>query len=149
MLCSFEPHEYTDEIREGKKRIHTAKRYDLCLRSSTLTRVEFGVKPSCVENYFMGKIATTLIREYVSDAGMRKYIDGIYKQRGCMIGYVVEGEVLRTLLKKSMLEIRTSLTNEQCLIRDNSKKFQHRDIYKSEHPNKLDYILYHLMLQFN
>lgn len=145
-----ELHEYTDEIREGKKSTITAKRYDLYFESwSTLTRVEFGVEAKLlVENYFMGKIATTLIREYVSDAGMRKYIDGIYKKRGCMIGYVVEGSIAN-IVEKINARIRTSLTNEQCLIRDNSKKFQHRDIYKSEHPDKLDYILYHLMLQFN
>lgn len=145
-----ELHEYTDEIREGKKSTITAKRYDLYFESwSTPARVEFGVEAKLlVENDFMSKTATTLIREYVSDAGMRKYIDGIYKKRGCMIGYVVEGRT-HHIVEKINSRIRISLTNEQCLIIDNSGKFKHRDIYKSEHPAELDYILYHLMLQFS
>lgn len=145
-----ELHEYTDEIRRGKKSTLTAKRYDLCFQSwSTPKKVKFGVEAKLlIENNSFGKLTTPLINEYVSKKGMGKFIDGIYKNRGCMVGYIVEGSIAN-IVGKINARIRISLTDEQCLTKDKSKKFQHSEIYKSEHIPKLDYILYHLMLQFS
>lgn len=145
-----ELHEYTEEIRRGKKSTLTAKRYDLCFKSwSTPRKVKFGVEAKLlIENNSFGRLTATLINEYVSQKGMGKFINGIYKNRGCMVGYVVEGEIA-TIVERINHRIETILTKDQRLFRDTSKKFQSDELYKSEHTPKLDYTLYHLMLQFS
>jgi len=88
-----ERHEITNEIALGNMSTKSSKIYDIYFESwNSKYSIEYGVEAKVlVENDFLSRVASTLIREYVSNSGMGKYINGIYKKRGCMIGYVVEG----------------------------------------------------------
>lgn len=145
-----EYHELTNNIYSGTERPNTAKRYDIYFENwNSKNPIEFGVEAKLlIENDFKGRAATSLIREYVSDAGMGKYINGIYKKRGCMVGYVVEGDIPAIIIKINK-QIEKKFNKSHHLLKDKSSKFKCKEIYKSKHIDNLDYLLYHLMLHFN
>lgn len=150
-LCNvnWEHHELTDEIRSGKKKSISAKRFDLYFSNwNTPKRVEYGVEAKLlVENDFQGKLCKTLIKEYTGSAGMNKYINGTYKQQGCMIGYVIEGKV-ENIISKINNQVEQDFDAKQKLIRSTAPHFKHEEIYISSHDG-LDYPLFHLILDFN
>jgi hypothetical protein len=150
LTVMIEGFEVSDEISIGAIRLLSAKRYDIYFESwYSKSHVEYGVEAKLlIENDFLSRIASTLIREYVSDSGMGKYINGIYKKRGCMVGYIVEGNI-SNIIKKINKQIEKVMDKKQSLEKDNHLKSKHKEIYKSQHPGKLDYDLYHLMLDFN
>lgn len=149
--CSVTPerYEYTDQIREGIKSTLTAKRYDLYIENwDVIGRIEYGVEAKILtENNFKNRVATTLIKDYVSDKGMGKFINKLYDKRGVMVGYIVEGsndEIIKN--------INTQVTNHfdaaQILQPVVDNQVQHEQVYRSQHLGKIDYDLYHLMLDF-
>lgn len=142
--------EITDQISRGVKRLITAKRYDIFFESwNSKYSVVFGIEAKLlIENDFRGRIVSTLVREYVSDTGMGKYINGLYKRRGCMIGYVIEGDIANIVVKINN-QIQKVFSKKQYVKKDISLKYKHKEIYKSQHKGKLNYNLYHLMLDFN
>jgi len=142
--------EITDQISCGVKPLITAKKYDIFFESwNSKLSVVFGIEAKLlIESEFRGRKVSTLIREYVSDAGMGKYINGLYKRRGCMIGYIIEGNI-PNIVGKINNQIEKVFNNKQCVKKDNSLKYKHKEIYKSQHKGKLNYDLYHLMLDFN
>lgn len=150
VTVTLERVEITDDISSGILKPKSSKKYDIYFENwNSKSHVEYGIEAKLlIENNFMNKVAKTLIREYVGDAGMQKFINGLYKKRGCMVGYVIEGEVGNIVIEINK-EIEKILDKNQCLSKDNSKRFNHTDIYKSNHPNKLRYTLHHLMLAFN
>ncbi len=156
MLCcnsswvNCEHHEFTEDIIDGRKRSISAKRFDIYFGNwSTPKRIEYGVEAKLlVENDFMGRKLKFLIEEYVGDAGMNKYISGLYKQRGCMVGYIVEGEINKIIAKINK-QIESIFDTTQKLAKENSSNFIHKEIYKSIHKGKLKYAMFHLMLDFN
>ena len=145
-----ERHEITDEIAFGVKNAISSKSYDIYFENWYFKHpIEFGVEAKLlIENNIMNRIASTLVREYVSNAGMGKYINGIYEKRGCMIGYVVEGDIPNIIIKINV-QVEKVMNKKQCLTRDSRLKSKHKEIYKSQHQGKLDYDLYHLMLAFD
>jgi len=144
-----EYHEMTDEIRSGKKKAISAKRFDIYFGNwSTPERVEYGVEAKLlVENDFMGRKSKKLIEEYVGDKGMNKYISGTYRKRGCMVGYVIEGNI-SNVVDKINNHIESVFDSSQKLLKEQIIMFNHKEVYKSSH-NKLGYSLFHLMLDFN
>lgn len=142
--------EITDEIALGEKNIKSSKIYDIYFESwNSQYSIEYGVEAKVlIENNFMSRKAATLIREYVADAGMGKFINGIYEQRGCMLGYIIEGKIPNIILKINA-RIEKVMEQSHCLISDNLLKCKHEEIYKSHHAGKLDYDLFHLMLDFS
>ncbi len=146
----IENSEITDQISRGVKRLITAKRYDILFESwNSKHPVVFGVEAKLlIENDFRGRMVSTLVREYVSEAGMGKYINGLYKRRGCMIGYIIEGNI-PNIVEKINNQIEKVFNKKQCVKKDNSLKYKHKEIYKSQHKGNLNYDLYHLMLDFN
>ena len=145
-----EKHEITNEIALGTDSAISSKRYDIYFESwHSKYSVEYGVEAKLlIENHFMNRVASTLILEYVSNSGMGKYINGIYKKRGCMIGYIVEGSIPNIIIKINT-QIEKVMDKKQCLKKDSRLEFKHKEIYKSKHHGKLDYDFYHLMLAFN
>lgn len=144
-----EYHELTDEIRSGKKKAITAKRFDIYFGNwSTSKRVEYGIEAKLlVENDFMGRKSKKLIEEYVGDAGMNKYVSGIYKKRGCMVGYIVEGNI-SNIVDKINVHIESVFDSSQKLLKEEEITFNHKEVYKSSH-RELHFSLFHLMLDFN
>ena len=150
--CSviWEFYELTDEIIAGKVKHTKAKKYDFYFENWNVeTRIGLGIEAKLLsENNCKGKNAGTLIKEYVSDKGMGKYINHIYKKRGFMLGYIIEGNVSAIVIKINE-QIEAALNKEQCITENNDAKYSHKEIYISKHPGKLNYDLYHLMLDFN
>lgn len=71
--------EITNEIALGNMSTKSSKKYDIYFESwNSKYSIEYGVEAKVlVENDFMNRVASTLIREYVSNSGMGKYINGI------------------------------------------------------------------------
>jgi hypothetical protein len=145
LSVTIEHYEISDAISLGIKSLLSAKRYDIYFESwYSKYPIEFGVEAKLlIENNFMNRVASTLIREYVSNSGMGKYINGIYKKRGCMIGYIVEGSI-PNIIRKINTRIEKVMDSKQYLVKDCSLKYKHKEIYKSRHQGKLNYDLYHL-----
>lgn len=95
LSISPESHEYTDDIIAGIKSTLTAKRFDIHFSNWNVRQpFKFGVEAKLLtEVNFDNKVASALVREYVSDAGMGKFINGISKSRGCMVGYIIQGNI--------------------------------------------------------
>lgn len=156
MLCSnsswvnCEHHEFTDDIIAGKKKPIFAKRFDIYFGNwSTPKRIEYGVEAKLlIENDFMGRKSKFLMDEYIGEAGMNKYVNGIYKNMGCMVGYIVEGKI-NVIIDKINKQIESTFGAKQILFKETNSKFSHQEIYKSVHKEKLNYKLYHLMLDFS
>lgn len=145
-----ERHEITDEISSGVVNSISSKRYDIYFENwNSRFPVEYGIEAKLlIGNNFANKLAKTLIREYVGEAGMHKFINGLYKKKGCMVGYIIEGDINNIVIEINK-KIESLLDKNQCLAKDDSKRFNRVDVYKSAHPAKLQYPLYHLMLAFN
>lgn len=144
---SSEVPEFTNDMRSGKKKTISAKKYDVYFENwNKKERVEFGVEAKLlIENNFKTRVATTVISDYVSDKGMGKYINGIYQKRGFMIGYIVEGD-LKNIVTNVNKQVEKDFDLAQILRLDSS--FKHNYIYTSQHKSKLSYNLYHLLFTF-
>ncbi|HEY5371875.1 MAG TPA: hypothetical protein VIJ75_23065 [Hanamia sp.] len=155
MLCTnnswvnCEHHEFTNDIIAGRKKPISTKRFDIYFGNwSTPIRIEYGVEAKLlIENDFAGKKSKFLIEEYVGIKGMNKYISGIYKERGCMLGYIVEGNI-GEIVEKINTQVENVFEANQKLLKENSSNFKHKEIYKSIHQQKLKYPMFHLMLDF-
>lgn len=110
----------------------------------------FGVEAKIViENNFLKRYATQELSEYISNKGMRKYLDGIYKKNGCMIGYVMEGSTDAIVKKINDIILSSNLfsNNEILGNRISIDAFEH--CYESVHPLNLTQPLKHLFLDFS
>ncbi|HNT70966.1 MAG TPA: hypothetical protein PKI83_04855, partial [Bacteroidales bacterium] len=81
--CNIVPEfpEFTNSIRNGKVKPRKAKKYDLCFihfQSKPIVFIGVEAKLLIEENY-KNKNANSLIKEYVEDKGMGKFINNIYK----------------------------------------------------------------------
>lgn len=87
-------HQYTTSIRKGKVNPNKAKRFDLYFTHfNSKPRIKFGVEAKLLaEKNTSTKRASLLIDEYVEDAGMGKFLNGIYETDGFMLGYILNGK---------------------------------------------------------
>lgn len=87
-------HQYTAPIKKGKVNPNKAKRFDLHFTNLNYKpRIKFGVEAKLLaENNTSNKRASFLINEYVEDAGMGKFLNGIYENDGFMLGYILNGK---------------------------------------------------------
>lgn len=147
---NWEHHDLTDEIRSGKSKSISAKRFDIYFGNwNSPKKIEYGVEAKVlIENNFKGRTFKHLIDEYIGDAGMSKYIKNIYQKRGCMIGYIVEGQV-QNIVDKINIEIEKKWDQQQKLVNVKEDTFKLKYVYTSLHSNSLTYPLWHLMLDLN
>jgi hypothetical protein len=145
-----ERHEITEEISLGKKTGLHAKRYDIFLNNwDYQNTIKYGVEAKLLTEANVGKRNSNyLLKEYLSEAGMGKFIGGVYRERGCMIGYVLQGKV-HMIVKKLNHLIETTHNALQILNKYDEPGFEHIEIYQSAHEPHLKYLLYHLMLKLN
>lgn len=87
-------HQYTIPIKKGKVNPNQAKRFDLHFTNLNYKpRIKFGVEAKLLaETNTSTKRAAFLINEYVENAGMGKFIKGIYENDGFMLGYLLNGK---------------------------------------------------------
>ena len=90
-----------DNIDDGIKNAAEEVYFDLIFSSfSNASQHYFGVEAKIViENDYLKRKATVEISEYVSKKGMRKFLESVYKKRGCMLGYLIEGSADTVVLK--------------------------------------------------
>lgn len=145
-----DPFEYTEDIIEGRISTKKAKKYDLILENwNNKNKIKFGVEAKLlVETRHKNKRGTLLVKEYVSEAGMGKYISRIYKRKGIMVGYILEGSISAIITN-----INTEVTNvysDKHTLKKVNNLFYPEETYLSIHVlSDEDLLLYHLMLDFS
>jgi hypothetical protein len=90
-----------DDIDDGLKDASKEVFFDLMFSSfSTRGQHYFGMEAKIViENNFLKRKTSTELAEYISNEGMKKFLNKDYLKRGCMIGYVMEGDLLTITTK--------------------------------------------------
>jgi len=118
---------YTKEIRKGKINPNKAKRFDLRITTwnNSNEKFRFGVEAKLLaENNYKLKNATNLIKEYIEDAGMGKFIKNLYDptsyNEGIMLGHILNGKI-ETIKDKINDKIKSAYSDSECL----SKKDKH------------------------
>lgn len=140
-----------ENIEGGLKDVKKSIYFDLMF--STFDKNEqlyVGVEAKIViERDFLKRVATTELAEYISLKGMRKFVEGIYKKRGVMLGYVIDGNptiIVEKLNQK--IESDTFYTRSEKLIKSELLEgFVHS--YSSNHEPRINYNIQHLFLDFS
>jgi hypothetical protein len=137
-------HQYTREIKKGKINPNKAKRFDLLFTNFQYKpRLKFGIEAKLLlEQSTTTKNATTLINEYVENAGMGKFINRIYESDGFMLGYILNGNT-ESIVEKINLKITNTYTENEQLIKHTKhyvSSYAYCDVRKE---------LYHIFLDFS
>lgn len=144
LYIAVELHQYTTPIKKGKTNPNKAKRFDLHFTNfSYKPRIKFGIEAKLIaEANTSRKRAAFLINEYVEDAGMGKFIKGIYEDDGFMLGYILNGTTEKIIENINLKITSTYSSNEQ--ISKNQKP------YLSPYTlNGKDKNLHHIFLDFS
>ena len=105
----------------------------------------FEAKILCEKDY-LKKRSYNLVSEYVSSTGMDKFVKNLYKERGCMVGYVIQGKPDNIVENINNRLIKNNRDNE--ILQKIHKLFDYNYCYETEH-NSLNYKIKHIMLLFN
>ncbi|RPI19507.1 MAG: hypothetical protein EHM58_01485 [Ignavibacteriae bacterium] len=146
-----ELHQYTKPIRKGEVNPNKAKRFDLHITNfSYKPRIKFGIEAKLLaEKNTSFKRANFLVDEYVEDAGMGKFIKGIYETDGFMLGYVLNGKV-NNIVGSINSKVISTYSNKEILTKNkknyisyfffkgNLKELFHIFLDFSNTPNKLN-----------
>ncbi len=143
-IVAPELHQYTTAIRKGKTNPNKAKRFDLHFTNFNFSpRIKFGIESKLLaETNTSSKNAASLIKEYVEDAGMGKFIKGIYEEDGFMLGYLLNGKTDQIVLKINTKVASTYSDKEQL----KKKKVHYISNYVFEGKDK---DIYHIFLDFS
>lgn len=140
---------YSKEIKKGKESPKRAKRFDLVILTwnKNNEKLRFGVEAKLLtETTYKTKVATTLIREYVEDAGMGKFIKNLYApnsySEGIMLGHILNGTT-DNIVKKINERIITTYSAQEQLSKNNNRYISS---YKNEEKRRN---LYHIFLNFS
>jgi hypothetical protein len=139
-----------DEIDEGIKDTKQEVYFDLVFSSFNKSdQLYFAVEAKVViENNYLKRIATTELAEYISNKGMRKFIEGIYKKKGCMIGYVMEGSptvIVKNINEKIKID---SFYKDKPELKEKIIEAKFNLHYESDHSGYTENPLKHLFLDF-
>lgn len=142
--------EDNDDIDDGLVDSKTEIFFDLMLSTfSSADEVYFGVEAKIlIEADFLKRKAKAELTEYVSEKGMRKFIDGQYKKRGCMIGYVMQGLVPQVVTRLNDLILANTKFTPSEIITGKHTINEYENCYFSEHTGRFRSRLRHLMLNF-
>lgn len=117
---------YTKEIKLGKINPKKAKRFDLRITTwdKSYERFRFGVEAKLLaENNFDKKDANYLIKEYVEDAGMGKFIKNLYDPEsysvGIMLGQIINGTV-ENIKNRINENVKNIHSDNECLNKNNN-----------------------------
>lgn len=140
---------YSKEIRKGKKSPKKAKRFDLLILTwnNDNDKFRFGVEAKLLaETNYKTKVASTLIKEYVEDAGMGKFIKNLYDPSSYnerfMLGHILNGKT-ENIVKKINERIESTYSFKEQLSGFN-------DHYISSYFNEKEQKnIYHIFLNFS
>ena len=140
---------YSDDIKKGKQSPKKAKRFDLRLLTwnRTSDKFYFGVEAKLLaETNYKNKTASFLIKEYVEDAGMGKFINNLYDRssynEGFMLGHLLNGTV-EGIVGKINERIDPTYSENERLSKSSRwyiSNYNHNGIQKK---------LYHMFLDFS
>lgn len=137
-----------EEIEDGVKDSNKEIMFDLIFSSFTnLEQHYYGVEAKIIlVNNFLKRKASSELAEYISTKGMRKFIDGIYKKRGCMVGYLVEGKEVDVVRKiNARITSDSNYAKTEILVK-NVPNTQNVQYYESTHTNYQGNPLRHFIL---
>jgi hypothetical protein len=146
---------YYQKILSGTKAAKTASRIDFRLTTNWTEkkkRFEFFIEAKnlienpCFKKGRKTKLNAKKLHERYIETGIDKYLSGKYPQRGCLVGYVLEGKSINIAkqINSVLLEQNRSaesLVGKTCLIDNISYHFL------SSHPNSLN--LEHYFIEFS
>lgn len=137
-------HQYTTAIRKGEVNPNKAKRFDLYFTHfQSKPRIKFGIEAKLVaEQSTSTKSATTLINEYVEDAGMGKFINKLYEDDGFMLGYIINGKI-ESIVSKINMKINTTYTVKELLLK-HKKHYMSSYVFDDKRKE-----LHHIFLDFS
>lgn len=140
---------YTEKIKKGILNPKKAKRFDLKITSwnKKNEKLKFGVEAKLLlESDYKTKKANTLIKEYIEDAGMGKFINNIYDKNayndGFMLGYILNGDIENIKDKINERITTTYSLNEHLVENENHYISKYVD-------DKIVKNLYHFFLDFS
>lgn len=146
--------EYPDdrlEIDDGEIDSRTEVYFDLMLTTFASTdEVYFGVEAKIlIEQNFLKRNARTELMEYISEKGMRKFIEGIYRKRGCMVAYVMQGNIHQIIQKlNAFIQSDSKFTSTEIITGKHTINY-YEECYISAHLTSQTPSLKHLMLSFS
>lgn len=146
----FERIDNSLDLKSGGKHPKHGKKFDIFFENwDYKNSVHFGFEAKIlVEKNIPKRNAKNLIKKYISDEGMGKFLNKIYETQGCMVGYIVSGDVTK-IIEMINDEIRKVMTPNQILVKSVDAKIANPNTYISEHLPVLDFSLYHLMFKFH
>lgn len=140
---------YSEEIRKGKENPKKAKRFDLRILTwnQSNDKFNFGVEAKLLaERNYKSKVASKLIKEYVEDAGMGKFLKNLYDPAsyndGLMLGHILNGK-LDNIIRKINDKISNTYSIQECL----SKRTNHYISNYADNGKRKN--LYHIFLNFS
>lgn len=144
--------EYPDdheEIDDGQVDSKREVYFDLMLTTFASDEVYFGVEAKIlIEEDFLKRKAKSEALEYISQKGMRKFIDGIYRKRGCMVAYIMQGEAAGIIQKlNAFIQSDAKYTSSE-IISEKHIINGYKECYISQHASPNTKQLRHLMLSF-
>jgi len=140
---------YSDKIKKGDISPKKARRFDLRILTwnERNEKFSFGVEAKLLaETNYKTKVASYLIREYVEDAGMGKFIKKIYDpfsyNEGLMLGHIMNGNKKNIVKKINNKITNTYSTNEH--LEEYNKYYVSSYMEEGKKRN-----LYHILLDFS
>lgn len=140
---------YSKDIRKGKKSPKRARCFDLLILTWNRGNEKFriGVEAKLlVEINYKTKVASTLVKEYVEDAGMGKFINNIYDPKSFNEGFML-GHILNGTTEKIVKKINERITTTYS-IQEQLSGYNKHYISSYENEDKLKK-LYHIFLDFS
>jgi len=125
--------EDNEDILSGKVNAKTAKKIDIYFATFQSNKyLEYAIEAKIlVENNFNSKNFSYLNAQYI-DEGMDRFINNIYKVKGCMLGYVIEGNPDKIVAKIN--KILLSRNRDLEIIGNKHKMNNLKFCYTSIHP---------------
>jgi len=140
---------YSEEIKKGKLTPKKAKRFDLrILRwNEENAKFKFGVEAKLLaETNYNSKNASNLIKEYVEDAGMGKFINKIYDQKSYNVGFML-GHILNGKTENIIPKINDKITSTYSIAEQITDYKEHYISHYLDNGKRKN--IYHIFLNFS
>lgn len=139
----YDNRQLTDEMLTGTETPKKAKLADITIFKYHFSgqRFEFDIEAKLLGEKPVGSYSCTdLVREYVKDAGMGKFLKSIYQNDGFMLGYIINGKTEK-LIPQINTKIAKIYSNKEIIKKDN-------EYYISNYNTSSAKVLHHLFLDF-
>lgn len=140
----YQEHQLTSDILSGSVRPIKARKIDIVFATFFKPRIKYGVEVKILaETNFGSRNANQLAKEYVV-SGVDRFVRKEYDTDGCMIGYVVNGNI--TSVYNMINQVFENLKRKPEKLNDQHTIENYSCCYLSEHK---DFFLKHILFHFS